>query len=394
MTNTLRSFLPYLPLSVPSMRSQTCEDRQRTTTSLFPASVIPIMATWWLRIPSRLEILLLVQEHNKLRPAPNQQIPVTITAEETFKIQILKQEHDAARQHYNKVQRQAYRLRECIEKVLKFNARTGENEYDHDACIAVTSDFLRRLDKEKQAAEAAEEAALKARLLDEEQREVIQRGRSREPKQLNPQRLEYEDHPRNKLQRDSQVEDVRNIPMRSRTDEEDGRKAAHENHDDQQHKCHYTRKDDKQLQERDGNIKLRIPPVILSQPCRDNTTKLDDPTIVHKASIDGRNATKGREVRNARSAETLEAPPSSLKERTSILKIPAEPKTGFGVSRSNNLKGITGLSSDKELLVRPWMDVVDERQKKTEISLKEAHRRALETYQEVKRYTWRQEASD
>lgn len=124
------------------------------------------MATWVLRSPSRLELLLLIQEHNKFNTAKTQQIPLELSVEEEFKLRILQQEQKSAKRKFNAVQRSAYSLRRSIEEVLKYNASTNTAIYDRDACFRAAEDFLQTLVAEIEALESLKIAVARAKALE------------------------------------------------------------------------------------------------------------------------------------------------------------------------------------------------------------------------------------
>lgn len=125
-----------------------------------------------LRTPSRIEILHLIQQHNKLNPTRSQQIPLCLSAGEEIRLAIIQEEQKLRKRSFNTVQRSAYSLRRCIEDVLKYNASTGDSSYDRETCLVATRDFLIKLEAEIEAVESLRKAVDKAKLLEDEQRET------------------------------------------------------------------------------------------------------------------------------------------------------------------------------------------------------------------------------
>jgi hypothetical protein len=125
------------------------------------------MATWLLRNPSRLEILHLIQQHNRLNPAQSQQIPLHLSSDEDFKLRTLEKEQKLRKRNFNTVQRSAYSLRRCIEEVLSHNASSSTATYDREICVAATRDFLVKLEAESEAVESLKMAVERAKMLED-----------------------------------------------------------------------------------------------------------------------------------------------------------------------------------------------------------------------------------
>ncbi|KAF8849570.1 hypothetical protein BDZ45DRAFT_752635 [Acephala macrosclerotiorum] len=113
------------------------------------------MATWTFKSPSRLEVLLLIQQHNQRYTAPAQQIAVDLTEDEKFRL---------------KVQDKTYSLFPFLEKVLNFNFKDEIVNYDRDGFIAATKNLLQTLEEKKVNDEKAKRAAQRAKTMAEDAR--------------------------------------------------------------------------------------------------------------------------------------------------------------------------------------------------------------------------------
>ncbi|CZR54695.1 uncharacterized protein PAC_04579 [Phialocephala subalpina] len=120
------------------------------------------MAAWRLMTPmaDRLEILLLIQQHNERCPAPNQQISLNLTEDEKYRLKILEEEQDSIKRNHNEVQGQAYFLFTFLDEVLGFNPKI--RSYDRHNFITATKELLRNLEEEKLEDEKKDRAAKRA----------------------------------------------------------------------------------------------------------------------------------------------------------------------------------------------------------------------------------------
>ncbi|KUJ12967.1 uncharacterized protein LY89DRAFT_737868 [Mollisia scopiformis] len=318
------------------------------------------MATWWLRIPTRLEILLLIQQHNKLRPATNQQIAVTMTGEETFKLKILQQELNATRKGYNAVQRQAHRLSESIEKVLAFNPSSGRGKYDIDSCIEAARKYLTKLEAEKRISDALEDAVRGAKQLEQEANDI---------QEEQEQGRYIEDSKRNTCARDgNNVSDRITFHTRMlgcETAQETPRAIANESFSS----------DDQEVSQ---DIGIADTPTVLPQSSFDMEISTDTLPFRQNGNFKASQAILRNPIENLASGNT------TWQARKGILrKATREPKSIISKEvDSSILTWNPGKQQTEQCCTE-----LKEREGKTGSSLREAQERAMALYSEVKHYT-------
>ncbi|KAE8446720.1 hypothetical protein EG329_011764 [Mollisiaceae sp. DMI_Dod_QoI] len=311
------------------------------------------MAPWELRTLSRLEILLLIQQHNQLNPAASQQIPLTLTSDEKFRLKILQQEQDAIKRNFNPVQRYGNRLRRFLAELLNFNAGTANGSYDRDGCIEIVRVFLNRLEAERRAADATRAAHETAKALEQEQTDVQpeagdidENGRLGEQKAQGPDSKErYSLRP---MGNGGRMEECEAEEQNGLVNKERSRKARLE----------AGKSDDSPYPKQQVKVKL-LPnnpeeqsknpgkSIMKRQSSRDSLTTTDSPRPVRKSSLEALNIPERNQPVHQTSKDEPSTPVSTRKRSNSLTPLtpmaPTIPPV-FARKRSNSLKPLTPLT--------------------------------------------------